>query len=528
MALLGFSAGANGLFGQNSYQDSLRNVMATARVDSLFLEAELQLARSYFGTDLDSVLVLGEDLRERARRSGELHYRAEGENTMGIARLFQGRNGLALRHFQVVLSLRRRLGVPEDIAGACNNVALAHQELGEFGQALRYHLQSLEIKESLADTARIRVSQNNIGLIYEQLEDYPAARGYYRRAVTLVPLAEDTVGYSTPLFNVGVTYFKEGHPDSARLVLAESYPLVQATGDLRMMGLHHLYFGRMDQLEEKWDRAEEKIRKALSLFEAIGKQDKIAAARTALGTNYLLQGKPRPALQECQLAWELADDMDNLRERASCLECLHESYAALGLKAKAYDASVELLALQDSLATGSRHRQIVRQDLAYGYQKRQLADSLAHAHSEAMLKVGFDQELKAQQSITFLMILIGTLLLGLVVFFYFNSRSKKQHSLLLEERVRERTKVLEQQKEQLAEYAFINAHLLRQPLTQILGLVELIRQTNDLDEAARYLEMLYHSAEKMDQVIHEIRDVVEEERHAPQKNIPPDLSLAGR
>lgn len=69
----------------------------------------------------------------------------------------------------------------------------------------------------------------------------------------------------------------------------------------------------------------------------------------------------------------------------------------------------------------------------------------------------------------------------------------------LKNRVEERTNDLELQNKQLAEYAYINAHLLRAPLCSILGLVQLM----EIDNSA-YDNLLISHMKKSSQELHDI------------------------
>lgn len=80
----------------------------------------------------------------------------------------------------------------------------------------------------------------------------------------------------------------------------------------------------------------------------------------------------------------------------------------------------------------------------------------------------------------------------------------------LETRVQERTAALHEQNQKLTEYAFVNAHLLRGPLSRILGLIELIRMTKDMDELLTYIDLLDMSTKELDKVVHKITDILRE------------------
>jgi len=81
----------------------------------------------------------------------------------------------------------------------------------------------------------------------------------------------------------------------------------------------------------------------------------------------------------------------------------------------------------------------------------------------------------------------------------------------LEDRVRERTRELEAQNNQLAEYAYINSHLLRGPLSRLLGLINLIDYAALADKKEKELiEHLRQSGTELDEVVRKINDAIVE------------------
>ena len=89
----------------------------------------------------------------------------------------------------------------------------------------------------------------------------------------------------------------------------------------------------------------------------------------------------------------------------------------------------------------------------------------------------------------------------------------------LDEAVRERTKELQKQNNQLIEYAFINSHLLRAPLAKILGSSYLISadEVNKADPAL--VKTLLESTRELDQIIHKIDSLLHDGGSFDRKDI---------
>lgn len=76
----------------------------------------------------------------------------------------------------------------------------------------------------------------------------------------------------------------------------------------------------------------------------------------------------------------------------------------------------------------------------------------------------------------------------------------------LEDRVRKRIEELEKQNEKLAEYAFINSHILRGPLSRMLGLIELLERSDGKDE--ELINYLKRSGMELDDVVKKINSAI--------------------
>jgi hypothetical protein len=78
----------------------------------------------------------------------------------------------------------------------------------------------------------------------------------------------------------------------------------------------------------------------------------------------------------------------------------------------------------------------------------------------------------------------------------------------LEEKVKQRTQELETRNTQLTEYAFINSHLLRAPLSRILGLSHLLTNEAVSINDSQVLDALIRSTNELDSIITKITEIL--------------------
>lgn len=92
----------------------------------------------------------------------------------------------------------------------------------------------------------------------------------------------------------------------------------------------------------------------------------------------------------------------------------------------------------------------------------------------------------------------------------------------LEERVKERTKVLEEKNMQLAEYAFINSHVLRAPVSTMMGLINLISYSNLSQEDQKVYQHLLDTAKVLDNIVHRINSAIDQGFHFNRNYLEPE------
>lgn len=98
------------------------------------------------------------------------------------------------------------------------------------------------------------------------------------------------------------------------------------------------------------------------------------------------------------------------------------------------------------------------------------------------------------------------------------NESLYESNLTLEDSVRMRTMELELQNKQLAEYAFVNSHLLRSPLAKILGIAEIMKHELK-DDNTQLVNSMMESAEELDVIVKQIGNALYNGKHFTRSEI---------
>ncbi len=124
----------------------------------------------------------------------------------------------------------------------------------------------------------------------------------------------------------------------------------------------------------------------------------------------------------------------------------------------------------------------------------------------------------------FLAFLLLVYLLQQLRYHYLLNRQKKLRQLVkertaeigrlngsLEKMVKERTQQLESRNQQLEEYAFINAHMLRAPLSRMQSLVNVLDMKDEEQLDPEFMRILKISLDELDEVIYSINNALRQE-----------------
>lgn len=397
-----------------------------------------------------------------------------------------------------------------------NLLATSHHQLGNFQRSLDLYRQMLEIAKQQQDTTmQIGITQN-MGNSYSSLGDIPSAIDSYLSSLEMAEEKQDTLVIAVVLDNLASVNVNEGNYELAEEYLFRALDLNRKINNLRNQITNHMSLGILYKDWEKFKLSRENYERVLELAEQTGNLISRIQAIYNLGVLYTDMGETDAALESFQESLRLSEQnnipigffynragMGDLYVEMGNYERAIENYQqALEMAERVQASEMIRTTLQNLYKTAEKNGDTL---LAYPYLKRYTAmtDSLAEtereealARQEAMLELRSEREQRSileeaietqrRNSIIVwtLLGIIAVALGGMIVLY----RNKRTGNILLKKRTDELSEVNEVKDKLLS----VLAHDLRTPISNIQGVVYMIRENlldkEDLDNALNHID----------------------------------------
>jgi tetratricopeptide (TPR) repeat protein len=493
--LIAFAAQA-----QNPKADSLKRELARHPAQDTVRVAILNnLAFEKHFSDPQACVQYANQARELAQNLNYPYGLALSYRHTGLGLWTQANLSYALEYFLKGLKIADSLNYTQIQADITGNIGLVYNGLGNYSQALRFFESSLVKQRLLKNKKREIIMLNNMGDCYFFLKDYDKSLQSYGQSLKLgTPL--DFLR-ETNNRNIGNVYEAMGNLDSAMNHYIISRKFSDRFNERKEKAMVRLSIASVLLKKNKGGEAEELVRQAISFAQTGKYRAQLRDAYAMLSGIAKQKGQYKESLEYFQKSICYRDSIQNLVETSRI-------------------ASVRL---------------------EYEMQKKQL--EINHLQTDTDLKA---KDLSLKNALLYSSIIVF-LLLGFFIFTIINNNkllkarnseisaqqselveknqqielvNKKMASIneTLEQMVRERTKVLEEQNQKLSDYAFFTAHKLRAPLARVMGLVNLLRSKINTDERPVILDHLKSSSEELDGVVRSISNTLHEGMEAfPEK-----------
>lgn len=360
------------------------------------------------------------------RRSGDNERVGYALNNIGQFHTALGDMDSALFYLDSSLHVFQALRNDRGIASSLLNIGMNHKERGRPAEALERFLECEHVYERIDDRPGLAACQNNIAAIYQEQGMPEQAMRYYHKALDINIALGDRIGQANNHMNLGSTLEAQGELDMALQEFQKSLDLFLSTGDRRGEALVRGHLGNLWKNKGDRPRALLELRHSLALSKEIDSPREHATALYKLGHYFedegqvdsalfyytatlqldrsiedregesfalysiakakLKQGRTKEAITLAEQALSIAQQSGYPVNILRATEVLHEGLARQGSWSRALEMLELHQQMKDSLNNAENAKKTVRLQMRYDFDRKQLADSIAHATAMAELE----------------------------------------------------------------------------------------------------------------------------------------------
>ena len=457
---------------QTSLPDSITNLLSSVPRDSNYIIQLNLLATDYLKTNPTLSRRIATHATELAPETKFARGHARSLTIIGNSYWYEGVFEIAQNYYLMAARQYESINDNIGLGGVYNNIGEVYKKMGDNNNALKFLMASADLRKS--DERAQALTLYNIGELYAFMNDLPAASRYIEQSLSLAIKNNDrrVIGYSYT--GLGLILAKQKKPREALDFFIRAEKIWKEISEMRL--LIQAYQDMADAYRElkMFDQAEKYLSLSLEMSSLIKAPD-------LLVNNYLRLSK-----------------LDSAR----------------GNHNKALVNLYKYTTLKDSVYNLAKSEQIARLQMAFESEEKERENN--QLKSEQLFK---ESQLNLQRQIIYA-ISTGLLLTGIMAWFLYRQRHKiltvnkilneknseistqklaiemqavaliklnedlQELNRNLEARIEQRTGQLTVQNQKLIEYAFVNAHKLRAPISSILGLINLMDQATPEEHAA--------------------------------------------
>lgn len=400
--------------------------------------------------------------------SSDLNYAvgiANAYYTLGKINQRKSNTDKANQFFTLALALYQKTGDLKGMAVTHNSMGINCFNESNYPNAFEHHYTALKLTEKIGDTTLMSVTLNNIGAIQQEEKNLPEALIFYTKALGLIRAVHDTSRMGNVLGNIGVIYDKQFNYPKAFQFYNEALVIAKRTHNKDLEAKMYSNISGALESNHKPDSALSNQLMALQIRKELGDEVGLTPVIFNIGVIYHKLKKNTIALEYAREAIVMARKLNMLNYVKESERLFAEIYASENEPAKAYPHYKAYIELRDSLFNEENTKTMLRTEMNYEFEKKELA-----AKQEQLKKEIEAKETQRRQQLIIWVISFFLILLAAIAF-------------LVIRQFRYRNKEREMQLEQKLLRSQMNPHFIFNSLQAIQNF---ILQRNEKD-AVRYL-----------------------------------------
>lgn len=455
----------------------------------------------------------------------QLTHNLEGEadvySNLGLSFHVSGEYGKANEYYTKALKIRLTINDMEGLQVTYNNLGILYKDTGLLEKSLEYYMEALFLSQRKSKMKQLTELYANIGEVYFELEEYESAIENYENALVLFEKQNDIRGMAYTYIGIGEVKLNQGHLEEALNNYFSSLQLCDSLGDKIGIAENHRKIGEVYIQQGKYQAAISQFEESLVISHIINDKVGKIESYNYLGTINIRLNRPGIAISLLQKSVNLAEKSKNLDALRDALKSLSEAYYATQNLERAYESKAAYSNVIHELFNQEKAQSLSRLQTLYEFdqQEREIKELTIQQELNAA-------KLREDQLKIYVLLFVAIIIAIFLIVLYRNYLSKKKNNEILyirSEQISRQKEQIENQNTELAEknhrlkdlneeknYLMgVVAHDLKNPLSQIKGLVGIIQQEKDhlTDTQQKFLGMIEGSVDRLTNMIHRILDV---------------------
>jgi len=416
--------------------DSLKQVLKTAKADTIKLKALFSLAGEYYLAKPDSAIFYISNALELAQKITDKKAIGEAYGWLGYL-VNKTDPGKAIEYYNQSLEIRKELGDREGMATSLNNLAYTYRQTGNIPKALEYYSSSLKLYEKEKNEQGIAESYNNLSSLYIYIGDTIKAIELNKKSLELYAKNNNKYGIATTNLWLGFIAKNKGKYNEALDYFNTSLAIQNEIGDVAGIASTYNNIGIIYQYLGEEARALDYFEKSLDIRESIMDLQGISFTLVNIAYIQFKNNQTEKALQKGLRAYEISKELgyiDNIEKSAGLLKKI---YKKQGDYKKAFQYFEEERAMHDSVMNKDNFKKAQKQQAKYEYDKKSAVDSIAHSKEIKIknLEITKEKAIAERQRIIIGLVIVGLVfVLGFLFVLFRMFVQKKRANHLLSER----------------------------------------------------------------------------------------------
>lgn len=410
--------------------------------DTVRLEAMKDISWAMLYSNPDSMAVLANLQLMKAQEWNQPKWKAQALTIIGASYWVRGEYVEAMKHHNLALDIRITINDQRGIGASYLNMGAIYYSQGDYYNALDNYQKAVQLFEKVGDDSGRGNCYNNIALIHNKLDNFEQALEYHDRSVQLRLERGDTLGMGASYENIGAIYLKMDSLEKAMEYFRMSYDLRIQTDETALVAntLHDM--GEAFKILGDLDSSLYYYQQAEGLFIESNSINGLMRTKTDMGIVYRLMGDNLRSIEYCEEAYNLADSLGAIELQKGACQCLYITHDSLGNTQMAFDYYKEFIALQDTLFSQEKTKELTQKEMQFGF------DMLMVEQEQQFALEQQEKDAEIKQQRIYIGAAIGglalMLVLALVIFRGYKSKQKAHRLIttqkhILEEKNREIT-----------------------------------------------------------------------------------------